>query len=186
MKVTINTEVLKKRHLTIGEFLVMLIGYYDVKYKEVLEKLVKNGIVHPNVFAPYEVVLSNNTKNLVASILLESDSKAVGCGIDFDSLAKKLQEIYPSGNKPGTTYSWRDTTEAIAQKLRTLVVKCNFTFTKEEAIQATQDYVNFFKGKDLKDMQLLKYFILKTKKSESGNDIDSMFMSLIENERKYE
>ena len=39
MKVTINTEVLKKQHLTIGEFLVMLIGYYDVKYKEVLEKL---------------------------------------------------------------------------------------------------------------------------------------------------
>ncbi len=30
MKITINTEMLKREHLTMGEFLVMLIGYYDV------------------------------------------------------------------------------------------------------------------------------------------------------------
>jgi hypothetical protein len=186
MKITINTEVLKKQHLTMGEFLVMLIGYYDVKYKEVLDKLVEDGIVHPNVFVPYDMVLSNKTKNRVASILLESDEKATDCGIDFESLAEELQEIYPEGNKPGTTYSWRDETEVIAQKLRTLVVKYDFTFTKEEAIQATKEYVSFFKDKDTKNMQLLKYLILKTRKSEGGSDVDSMFMSLIEKDREYE
>ena len=50
MKITIDTEVLKREHLTMGEFLVMLIGYYDVKYKDVLDKLIDKGIVNRSVF----------------------------------------------------------------------------------------------------------------------------------------
>ncbi len=82
MKITINTEVLKREYLTMGEFLVMLIGYYDVKYKDVLDKLVEKGILSKSVFSKYDMVLSNNTKNLVAKILLEGDEKANSLGID--------------------------------------------------------------------------------------------------------
>ena len=93
MKITIDTEVLKREHLTMGEFLVMLIGYYDVKYKDVLDKLIDKGIVNRSVFDKYDMVLSNNTKNLIAKTLLESDERANSLGIDYEVLAKKLQEI---------------------------------------------------------------------------------------------
>lgn len=63
MKITIDTEVLKREHLTMGEFLVMLIGYYDVKYKDVLDKLIDKGIVKRSVFVrPYLKMIIVNVK----------------------------------------------------------------------------------------------------------------------------
>ena len=183
MKITINTEVLKKQHLTMGDFLVMLIGYYGINYKETLDKLIRDGTLEKNVFNPYDMVLSNNTKNLVAGILLESNEKANSLGIDFEALAEKLQGIYPDGMKPGTSYYWRGDTTTIAMKLRALVAKHGFTFTEEEAVKATKGYVDSFKGKDLKQMSLLATFILKTKRQPDGNEVDSMFMTIIENNR---
>lgn len=59
MKITINTEVLKERHLSFGDFLVLLIGYYDLSYKETLQKLIRDGTVQPNVFNKDEMVLSD-------------------------------------------------------------------------------------------------------------------------------
>lgn len=179
MKITINTEVLKRENLTLNDFLVMLMGYYDYDYRETLDMLISKGIVNRNVFDNDRMILSDNTKNLIAKILTEANDEVVNSGINFMALAKTLQLIFPKGNKPGTTYSWRDNTETIAQKLRTLVAVYHFKFTKEEAIEATKDYVNSFKDKE--KMQLLKYFILKTKTSD---DIESMFMTLIENNRQ--
>lgn len=181
MKITINTEVLQKQHLSFGNFLVLLIGYYDLSYKEIQEKLIRDGTVEPNVFNKGEIVLSNNTKDLVAKILMESDNKILSCDLDFNTLAARLQEIYPSGNKPGISYSWRDSNETIAQKLRILVAKYDFFFTEDEAIKATEEYVNSFDDKE--KMQLLKYFILKTTSNDGQNEINSMFMTIIENNR---
>ena len=135
MKITINTDVLKREHLSFGDFLVLLIGYYDLSYKEIQEKLIRDGTVQPNVFNKDAMVLSNNTKDLVAKILMESDNKILSCGLDFNTLAARLQEIYPSGNKSGTSYSWRDSNETIAQKLRTLVAKYGFFFTEAKDSQ---------------------------------------------------
>lgn len=182
MKISINTEVLKKERLSLGELLVLLMGFYEIDFELSYNKLVTAGIINPNLFNKTEIVLSNNTKDWVAKILMESDDKAINSDINFDSLAKTLQELYPSGYKPGTTYSWRDRTDVIAQKLRTLVVKYDFTFTEEEAIKAVKEYVESFY--DLKCMQLLKYFILKTTDDGSGHkEINSMFMTIIENNR---
>lgn len=178
MKITINTEVLQREGLSLGDFLVLLIGFYEANYKESLDKLVDKGVIQPNVFNRMSMVLSNNTKDYIAKLLTECDDKAIDSRIDFTSLAKKLQAIYPNGNKPGTSYSWIDNTDLIAQKLRTLVVKYNFTFTEEEALAATKEYVSSFDNQE--KMQLLKYFILKTK---SNQEIDSMFMTIIENNR---
>ncbi len=184
MKITINTEVLKKEHLSMKEFLVMLIGYYDVNYKKTLDKLIGDGTLNKHVFNPYGMILSNNTKNQVAKILLESDERANSLGIDYEALAEKLQSIYPDGVKPGTTYSWRGDATVIAQKLRALVAKYGFVFTEEEAIAATKEYVNSFSDKDLSFMSCLVRFILRTKKSKDGDrEVNSMFMTIIENNR---
>ena len=183
MKITINTEVLKKQHLTMGDFLVMLIGYYGINYKDTLDKLIRAGTLEKNVFNPYDMVLSNNIKNLVAGILLESDERVSSLGIDFESLARKLQDLFPKGCKSGTSYFWRGKTDEIAQSLRALVARHGFTFTEEEAIQATEKYVDSY-GEEHQHMQLLKYFILKTRKQDGGSiDASSMLMTIIENNR---
>lgn len=157
----------------------MLFGYCNVKYKENFDKLVEKGIISKNLFDKDSMVLSNNTRNLVTSILLKSDNRVKESTIDFTELAKKLQDIFPQGCRSSTTYSWRDKTETIAQKLRALVVIHHFSFTEEEAIRATKEYVDSF-NEDKEKMQLLKYFILKT---HSDKNIDSMFMTIIENNR---
>ena len=76
---------------------------------------------------------------------------------------------------------WRGTTAEIAKKLKTLVVKYGYSFSREDVIKATKDYVNSFNG-NYRYMQLLKYFILKSVKDADDNvDIKSELMSLIEN-----
>lgn len=182
MKFTVNTDVLQHEHLTMSEFLVLLIEYYSVNYKECLDRLITNKLVSTNVFNPNEIVLSNNTKDLVTSILVSSDDKITNSNIDYTALAKKLQALYPKGNKSGTSYSWTGLTFLIAHKLRTLVVEYNFSFTEQEALRATEEYVKSFSD-DKSHMQLLKYFILKTSKD---NDMESMFMTIIENNRQHE
>lgn len=179
MKITIDTEILQRNNLTLGELLVMLFGYCDVKYKENFDKLIEKSIISKNVFDKDSMVLSNNTRDLIAKVLIESDAKVMGYDLNFEELAKKLQDIYPKGNKPGTTYNWGDNTAVIAFKLRTLVAKYGFIFTEDEAIKATKEYVDSFED-DNKNMKLLKYFILRTSKDDS---IDSMFMTIIENNR---
>lgn len=179
MKITIDTEILQRSNLSLGEFLVMLFGYCSVKYKENFDKLIEKGIINKDLFDKDSMILSNNTKNFITSILLKSDNRIKESTIDFTELAKKLQDIFPQGCRSGTTYSWRDKTETIAQKLRALVVIHHFSFTEEEALKATKEYVDSF-SEDKEKMQLLKYFILKT---HSDRSIDSMFMTIIENNR---
>lgn len=179
MKITIDTEILQRNELTLGEFLVMLFGYCDFKYKENFDKLVEKNLISKNLFDKDSMVLSNNTRDLIAKVLIESDAKVMGYDLNFEELAKKLQDLYPKGNKQGTTYNWRDNTAVIAFKLRTLVAKYGFIFTEDEAIKATKEYVESF-GDDNKNMKLLKYFILRTSKND---DMDSIFMTIIESNR---
>ena len=181
MKITIDTDVLREERLSLGEFLVLLMGYHDIDYRDSLEGLIGKDIVQPNLFNRMDVVLSDNTKDKVAMILTKSDEKVRSCGIDFDRLAAKLQSIYPAHKKEGTSYDWRGKTYEVAQKLRTLVACYDFKFTEEEAANATKEYVESFNG-NWKQMQLLKYFILRT--DGKGENISSQFMSIIENNRE--
>ena len=163
-------------------FLTLLLGYYDVDIGSEQLSLKEKNLASPNLFKEGNIVLSNNTKNLIAKILTESDEKVISSNIDFNDLAIKLQELYPHGIKPGTTHRWRSDTETIAQKLRAIVVKYNFTFTEEEAIRATREYVSSFK--DVTKMQLLRNFLLLTiDKGNGQKEMQSTFMSIIENNR---
>ena len=184
MKLSINTDVLKKYDLSLGEFLVLLISHYGESYVESYDSLITKGLAGKNLFQEITPVLSDNTKNLIAKILMESDERAIQSGIDFESLAKKLQAVYPDGVKAGKTYLWRGDTEEIAQKLRVLVVKYNFSFTEQEAIDATQEYVNSFTP-PYQLMHTLKNFLLYTSKDSTGHyEMESLFMTIIEDHRE--
>ena len=184
MKITINTDILKRHGLSLGEFLVLLISHYGESYTDAYDSLVNKGLADKNLFKEFNPVLSDNTKNLVARILLESDEKVINCGIDIDALAEKLQQVYPNGIKAGKTYLWRGDKDEIAQKLRILIAKYDFQFTEEEAIAATKEYVESFHS-PYQYMHTLKNFLLFTKKLAQGHyEMESQFMTIIENNRE--
>lgn len=184
MNITINTKILQKHNLSLGEFLLMLLGYFEIDLEDCHSNIIKRALAEKNVMKNMGIILSNNNKDLVAQILLESNEKVINSGIDFEELARELMNCYPQGNKPGTTHKWRGTTDMIAQKLRTLVAIHDFHFTPEEAIQATINYVSSFES-PYQDMLLLRSFLLTTKKSstDGSNEIESLFMTYIENNR---
>jgi hypothetical protein len=183
MNITINTKILQKHNLSLGEFLLMLLGYFEIDLDECHSTIIRKALAERNVMKNMGIILSNNNKDLVAQILLESNEKVINSDINFEDLAIKLMNCYPKGNKPGTTYPWRGTIDVIAHKLMTLVAVYDFTFTSEEAIQATKEYISSFKQPD-SSMLLLRSFILSTKKTSDDKDITSLFMTYIENNRE--
>ena len=184
MKLSVNTNVLKKYNLSLGHFLVLLTSYYGIDCNKIQEELMEMGIAEKNLFNEFPPIISDNTKNLIAKILVESDDKLQSCPIkDFEALAETLQQFFPEGKKPGKTYSWRGTVEEIAQKLRTLVVRYDFSFTLSEAMEAVDEYVSSFTH-PYTYMHTLRNFLLYTKKENGKYEMESQFMSIIENNRE--
>lgn len=178
MNITIDERVLDKYNLTLEEFLVLYLCSKEVDIEATIQDLIDSGIVNRDLYNKVSAVVSNNTKELIASIIIDSDKAVVNKDEEFEALAAKMREIYPKGVKPGTTYTWRDSVPIIARKLKTLVSKFNVSFTEEEALAATQKYVDSFVN-DRRFMQLLKYFILKTDKT--TGEVRSDFLAILQN-----
>lgn len=188
MKITIDSNILDKHGLSIEECLLLLFLHKRKNIEETIASLIERGWVETTLFnAHNKYLLTIKVTETLQDILLES-SKEVQNKQDgfFDSLADKLREIFPKGSKPGTNYNWRGSTAEISRKLKNLVVKYGCKFTEEEAIEATKSYVNSFNG-DYKYMKLLKYFLLKTPRNNNGDvEIESDFMSRLENKESPE
>ncbi|MBQ9391990.1 MAG: hypothetical protein IJU02_07385 [Lachnospiraceae bacterium] len=153
-----------------------------VKIQEAINSVLKKDLVGKSVIEEDTYILSSTTKELIANVILESEKKAMDNDTFLTNLAKKMQEEYPKGRKEGTNYMWRGTIVEIVRKLKTLIGRYNITFTEEQAINATREYVKSFNGNYTK-MRLLKYFILKAERDADGNiNLTSDFMALIENE----
>lgn len=178
MNIAINEDVLKKHQLTLNEFLVLYLCSKEVNIENTIQNLIAKGIVDRDLHNNISAVVSNNTKDLITSIIIDSDRAVINKDEEFDELARKMRDLYPEGRKSGTTYYWRDSIPVISRKLKTVVAKFGIQFTEEEALSATQRYVDSFNG-DYRFMQLLKYFILKTDKI--TGDIRSEFLSLLQN-----
>lgn len=182
MRLTIDQTVLDKHNLTISEFMVLYLSANSVDVSTCMDTLVAKGLAERNLFAEGGIVLSDKIKELVTTIAIDSDKNVVDKDAEFIELANELRELYPAGKKEGTTYMWRGTTAEIAKKLKTLVVKYKYTFTKEQVIKATKEYISSFNG-NYKRMRLLKYFILKAERDADDNtNVISELMTLIENE----
>lgn len=183
MRYTIDDAILSKYNLTEEEFIALVVSFRDLDIQRGNDNLVAKGIADRNIYDKTKIVLSDNTKNMISSIIVDSDKETINREEEFLDVAQSLRELYPKGKKPGTTYMWKDSNTIIAQKLKTLVVKFGYKFTKEQAIEATRRYIESFRG-DYRYMQLLKYFILKTDRS--TGEIRSDFMSYIDNENQGE
>lgn len=182
MRLTIDQFVLDKHDLTVEEFMVLYLNANSVNIKTCMDSLVAKGLADKNLFSNGSIVVSDKVKELVSTIAIDSDKNVIDKDAEFIELANELRELYPAGRKEGTTYMWRGTTAEIAKKLKTLVVKYKYSFTREQVIRATKEYVSSFNG-NYKKMRLLKYFILKSEKDADDNvNVISELMTLIENE----
>lgn len=181
MRWTIDEKVLAKYNLSMNDYLFLLFIARGGDVDECISSLLERKWADVNIFHPRQIVLSLNTKETLQNILLDSDKLVNGQDNYYEALADKLREIYPKGVKAGTNYQWRGSTAEIARKLKNLVVKYGCRFTEEEAIEATKAYVSSFNG-DYRFMKLLKYFLLKIPKNNNGDvEIESDFMSYLEN-----
>lgn len=186
MRLTIDQTVLDKHDLTISEFMVLYLNVNSVDIKSCIDSLVAKGLADKNLFSEYSIVVSDKVKELISTIAIDSDKNVIDKDAEFIELANELRELYPAGRKENTTYMWRGTTAEVAKKLKTLVVKYKYSFTREQVIRATKEYVSSFNG-NYKKMRLLKYFILKSEKDADDNiNVISELMTLIENEGQTE
>lgn len=186
MRLTIDQTVLDKHDLTISEFMVLYLNVNSVDIKSCMDSLVAKGLADKNLFSEGSIVVSDKVKELVSTIAIDSDKSVIDKDAEFIELANELRELYPAGRKEGTTYMWRGTTAEIAKKLKTLVVKYKYSFTRKQVIKATKEYISSFNG-NYKKMRLLKYFILKSERDADDNvNVISELMTLIENEGQTE
>lgn len=182
MRLTIDQTVLEKHDLTVSEFMVLYLSVNSVNIKSCMDSLVAKGLADKNLFSEGSIVVSDKVKDLVSTIAIDSDKSVIDKDAEFIELANELRELYPAGRKEGTTYMWRGTTAEIAKKLKTLVVKYKYSFTREQVLKATKEYISSFNG-NYKKMRLLKYFILKSERDADDNvNVISELMTLIENE----
>lgn len=182
MRLTIDQSVLDKHGLTIEEFMILYLNINSINITKCTESIIAKGLADKNLFSKDSIVVSDKIKDLISTIAIDSDKSVIDKDSEFIELANELRELYPAGRKEGTTYMWRGTTAEIAKKLKTLVVKYKYSFTREQVLKATKDYINSFNG-NYKKMRLLKYFILKSEKDADDNvNIISELMTLIENE----
>ncbi len=182
MRWTIDQTILDKYNLSIEEFMVLYLNAKEIDIKQCTESIVAKGLADHNLFKDNNIVVSGRIKDLLTTILIDSDKDVIDKDSEFINLANELRELYPAGRKEGTNYMWRGTTAEVAKKLKTLVVKYRYSFTREQVIKATKEYINSFNG-NYKRMRLLKYFILKSEKDADDNiNVTSELMTLIENE----
>lgn len=182
MRLTIDQSVLDKHELTVEEFMILYLSANSINIKSCMDSLVAKGLADKNLFSEGSIVVSDKVKELVSTIAIDSDKSVIDKDAEFIELAKELRELYPAGRKEGTTYMWRGTTAEVAKKLKTLVVKYRYSFTREQVLKATKNYISSFNG-NYKKMRLLKYFILKSERDADDNvNVISELMTLIENE----
>lgn len=182
MRITIDEAVLQKNNLTLDEFLILYLCAKDIDIKKVVDDVISKKFADKDLKYTSNAVVSNNVKELLSAIIVDSDKKVEDKADWFSKVAKSLISVYPKGKKPGTNYYWTDSPAIIEKKLKTIVSKFGVTFSEEEAIEATKRYVKSFENGDKTLMHLLKYFILKTDKA--TGDVKSEFLSYLANKEE--
>ena len=167
----------------------------DVDILGVLNDLEKRGLIVSSIYAtdfnhkpPFQhtcwALIEKGRQALADNCVQDQKVKKIvsdkALKTRFEALAPKLMEIFPLGNKPGTSLKWRGNIASIAERL--LKVYSLTEFTDEEAIAATKSYVDSFNG-DYTAMRVLMYFICKN--VIKGGEIEKTrdFLSYIEDIR---
>lgn len=175
MKVIIDTEVLSKGRITIGEFLLLLTSYFDVNIPKTIESIKVKGLGTPSIYSAWYIAMTEQQKKRIDDILLDSHERLQSYRSRFfESTAQKMCTLYPQDK--------RGIIEDVVKRLKELVVY-GYDFTEEDAFEATKEYVETTEGSKILD---LKYFIYQLVNMEGAGEeeepcVSSLLMTTIEN-----
>ena len=175
MKYVIDSAVAEKMGLTMPQVLALMLIKTNEDLKWVLGELIDKGAIITIGTPPTRYMITQKWSTLCDNILIKSDN-TVPDDDTIVSIAEKLMQIFPQGKKPGTPYQWKGNKREIALKLKSFFKLYGNTYTEEQLVTATREYVESFNG-DYRFMRLLKYFIWK---KEDGNEVSEL-ASFIEN-----
>lgn len=161
MKYVIDEEVARKHNLSITELMLLAaIQQCSQPIKLIVELFEKGCLVE--VEGNYYV--TQHWSDEMASVLLESD-ETVPKQDRVLTLVQKMKEYFPKGLKVGSA-AWRGNDRELSLRMKKFFKLYGNKWSDEQILAATKEYVESFNG-DYRFMQILKYFILKSKKIET-------------------
>ena len=78
MKITIDSNILEQHNITLEEFLVLYLGANNADIKSISQEVIRKGLATRDLFSDNRyIVVSNKVKDLIASIIIDSDKNIV-------------------------------------------------------------------------------------------------------------
>ena len=101
MNISISEKVLSKYGLSLEEFLLLYLCSREINLTSLAESLVNKGLANRDLKDSSSVVVSDNAKDFIASILISYAKVVLDKHSDFSELANKMRELFPAGRKAG-------------------------------------------------------------------------------------
>ena len=181
MRVVIDDKVIEKHGLSVNEFLLLLSTINMPTDEEATSLTEEKFLVsfHP---IKHKYFITQKGRQLVIDIL--NDNQGIEEKKSIDSLASKMQELYPKGKKAGTNYYWRGNLPEIKQKL-SVFFKRYGEYPEEIVLKATENFIASFK-EEYRFMPLLKYFIWKNQDEDKKSDLLTWIENIDEEDTGYD
>jgi hypothetical protein len=157
MKINIDLARLKKKKLTINQYLLILKIYYKTKSLELPFTEHKGDYLHLRDSGFLYIDGSSVGLKKQAVDFVEDNGDR-----DYDDLATQIRELFPKGAK-ADKWPWRSTVKDLSHRLAKLDKSFGLSdYTDDQILMTTENYVNRFSSKDMDSgMQICKYFIEK-------------------------
>ena len=185
MKLIIDDKVCKKHKMSLAEALVSYIIRMGVDGNDIKEMLDKEILVEgdgPTLW--YQV--TQRWSDVLDEILC--DSEVTPNDKRLEILAEKIREKFPPGfkvdDRSGTKYYHKSNKKAITQALKRFIVYYG-DYSDEEILDATQRYIDSFRGNYVPPFQMANYFVVKDLRNKGG-DITSSLATFLENKEEGE
>ena len=162
MKITIDESVCEKNGIEVGELLMVLIIKLGDNVSELCTQMLNKEIIVTDNNISGNYLITQRWNDVAETVLLDSD-KDRQSGDRLENLVIQLQAIFPEGKKEGTSQYWRGNKREILLRLKKFFKLYDNTYTDEQILNATKNYVTNFNG-NYNYMRVLKYFIWKDEK----------------------
>ena len=162
MKITIDEGVCEKNGIEVGELLMVLIIKLGDNVSELCSQMLNKEIIVTDNNISGNYLVTQRWNDVAETVLLDSDKDRQS--VDrLENLVIQLQAIFPEGKKEGTSQYWRGNKREILLRLKKFFKLYDNTYTDEQILNATKNYVTNFNG-NYNYMRVLKYFIWKDEK----------------------
>ena len=162
MKITIDEGVCEKNGIEVGELLMILIIKLGNNVSELCTQMLNKEIIVTDNNVSGNYLITQRWSDIAETVLLDSDKDRQS--VDrLENLVIQLQSIFPEGKKEGTSQYWRGNKREILLRLKKFFKLYDNTYTDEQILNATKNYVTNFNG-NYNYMRVLKYFIWKDEK----------------------